>query len=409
MNHSLRDDANFIIEKAISEVKPDAAVKKALAGKTFSGRVFLVAVGKAGYQMAKAASELVEYEAGVVVTKYDHVFGSIPRVTCFEAGHPIPDENSFRGTQAVLDMTENLSEQDTVLFLLSGGGSALFEQPLIPAEELQKITSALLKSGADVTEINTIRKHLSGVKGGRFAEHIYPAKVCSVILSDIIGDPVDMIASGPTVADASTCEQAKKIAIKYNLSLSSRAQELLDIDTPKEIINGEFTVIGSVKELCKVAGNAAASLGYDVIYLTDRLCCEAREAGIMLGNIAGTYADCRKKKAFVLGGETVVHLLGDGLGGRNQEIAVGAMKEIAGLSNVAVFSVGSDGTDGPCDAAGGYADGDSFDSIQKAGLDFDTMQKNNDTYHLLQAIDGLIITGPTGTNVNDFAMVLIGE
>lgn len=407
MNLRLRQNADTIIAKAVNAVKPDAAVKRALSEISFDGDVYVVAAGKAAYQMAKVAAGEISFKAGVVVTKYDHVFSKIEGMTCFEAGHPVPDENGFAGTKMALEMTANLTEKDTVLFLLSGGGSALFESPLIPGEELQAITNELLRCGADITEINTIRKRLSAVKGGKFANHVAPAKVYSVILSDIVGDPIDMIASGPTVVDASTCADALAIVEKYGIHLSDEAMNLLKKETPKCITNATNMVIGSVRELCSAATAAAEELGYEVTFLSDSITCEARELGNVLGAIAKSNHTFNKK-AFVCGGETVVHLKGTGLGGRNQEIAVAAMKQIAGLENACVFSVGSDGTDGPTDAAGGYADGTSMCDADKAGIDVSAMQENNDCYHILKAIDGLVITGPTGTNVNDFAMVLIG-
>ena len=216
MNKQLRDHADQIVREAIAAVKPDAAVQRALAGRKFPGRVLLVAAGKAAWQMAKAASDFLgdRIENGVVVTKYNHVMGPIANFTCFEAGHPVPDENSFRGTQAALDLVSDLSDKDTVLFLLSGGGSALFEKPLVPAEELQDITGQLLACGADIVEINTIRKRLSGVKGGRFAQICEPARVEAVVLSDILGDPLDMIASGPACPDSTTAREARASAAR---------------------------------------------------------------------------------------------------------------------------------------------------------------------------------------------------
>nr|MCR5546609.1 glycerate-2-kinase family protein [Lachnospiraceae bacterium] len=225
MNQKLREDANRIIEDAIFAVKPEEAVKRALKDVTLSGNVYLVSVGKAAYTMAEAASQIVEYKKGVVVTKYHHVFGKIPRVECFEAAHPTPDEAGVLATQQVLQMVSHLKKEDTVLFLLSGGGSALFEDPIIPLEELQDITNQLLAKGADITEMNAIRKRLSKVKGGKFAKAIAPAKVYSVILSDVLGDPVDMIASGPTAVDASTCEEVEKIIETYDLKLSDVAKK----------------------------------------------------------------------------------------------------------------------------------------------------------------------------------------
>ena len=397
-----------IINDSIESVKPDEAVRRAL--KAFApkgGRVLLVAAGKAAWQMAHAAVEaLGRVDGGVVVTKYDHVKGEIPGVKCYEAGHPVPDENSFAATEKALELVHGLTEKDTILFLLSGGGSALFEKPLIPGAELQDITHQLLASGADIVEMNTIRKRLSAVKGGRFAQACAPAKVFSIVLSDILGDPLDMIASGPAVPDSSTCAQALAIAEKYHLNLSEQAKALLAQETPKVLDNVTTQITGSVRELCTAAAKACRELGYEPILLTDRLCCEAKEAGSFLGSIACTHAGQGKKLAFIAGGETVVHLTGKGQGGRNQELALAAAPALAG-QNAALFSVGSDGTDGPTDAAGGYVDGDTAAALAAKGWNaFDTL-KNNDAYHALQAAEGLIITGATGTNVNDVAVALI--
>ena len=409
MVQALHQDARVIVDRAICAVLPDEAVRRALEGRSFSGRVVLVSVGKAGWQMAKAASDCLggRIDRGVVVTKYDHVKGPIDKVVCFEGGHPIPDENSVRGTQAVLDAVEELTENDTVLFLLSGGGSALFEKPFIPLAELQDVTDQLLASGADITEINTIRKRLSTVKGGRFAKRCAPARVYSIVLSDVLGDPLDMIASGPTVPDQSTCADAQRIAEKYHLKLSARAKELLIQETPKSLDNAEAIVTGSVKELCTAAASVCRALGYEPLVLTDRLCCEARHAGSFLASVALSHANDGKSLAFIAGGETVVHLTGSGKGGRNQELALAAAEGIAGLPNVAVFSVGSDGTDGPTDAAGGYADGETKAALASRGVRIHDVLAQNDAYHALEQTDGLIVTGPTGTNVNDFAVVLI--
>ena len=410
MNPTLRRDADAIIRSSLNAVLPDEAVRRAL--KAFApkgGRVLLVAAGKAAWQMAHAAVEaLGRVDGGVVVTKYGHVKGEIPGVSCCEAGHPVPDENSFAATEKALTLVQGLTAEDTVLFLLSGGGSALFERPLLPGEELQDITSQLLASGADIVEMNTIRKRLSAVKGGRFAQACAPAEVFSIVLSDILGDPLDMIASGPAVPDTSTCAQALAIAEKYHLSLSEQAKALLQRETPKTLDNVTTRITGSVRELCTAAANACRKLGYEPILLTDQLCCEAREAGSFLGSIVRTHAGHGKKPAFIAGGETVVHLTGKGLGGRNQELALAAAPAIAGL-NAAVFSVGSDGTDGPTDAAGGYVDGETLAALTEKGWNvFDTLQ-SNDAYHALMAVEGLIMTGATGTNVNDVAVALLRD
>ncbi|MBR4017420.1 MAG: glycerate kinase [Oscillospiraceae bacterium] len=409
MDLALREQANTIIQKAIQAVLPDEAVVRALTGKTFPGRVLLVAAGKAAWQMAKAAKACLgnRIEKGVIVTKYHHIKGDLENIACYEAGHPIPDENGFAATQAALDLTADLTAEDTVLFLLSGGGSALFEKPLIPGEELQNITTQLLACGADIVEINTIRKRLSAVKGGRFALHCAPAQVFSVVLSDVIGDPLDMIASGPAYPDGSTCEQATAIVKKYNLQLSNGAMELLGQETPKELPNVQTEVSGSVSQLCAAAANACKDLGYTPVILTDRLCCEAREAGQYLADVLQSHRDSEKSLAFLAGGETVVKLTDSGLGGRNQELALAAAEGIRDLPGAAVFSVGSDGTDGPTDAAGGYVDYQTATALQEQGIVISQVLQNNDAYHALQAVNGLVITGPTGTNVNDVAVALL--
>ena len=410
MNQTLRRHADQIIRGAIAAVQPDAAVQRALAEMRFPGRVLLVAAGKAAWQMAKAASDCLgsRIENGVVITKYDHVMGPIANFACFEAGHPVPDENSFRGTQAALDLVSDLAEKDTVLFLLSGGGSALFEKPLVPAEELRDITGQLLACGADIVEINTIRKRLSAVKGGRFAQWCRPAHVEAVVLSDILGDPLDMIASGPACPDTATAEDAWRIQKKYGIKMSEAALKLLDAETPKSLDNVHTQINGSVRELCRAAARECEHLGYEPVLLTDQMCCQAKEAGSFLASVIKTHIRDGKPLAFIAGGETVVKLTGHGLGGRNQEIALAAAAGISGFRNAAVFSVGSDGTDGPTDAAGGYADGDTCRELADHGLSIDAVLRENDAYHALQKTGGLIMTGPTGTNVNDVAVALLG-
>ena len=409
MNYELRADAEKIVRAAVASVMPDEAVRRALSGLSFPGRIYLVSVGKAAWQMAKAALGYLpqKIEAGIVLTKYGHVLHELEDVQCLEAGHPVPDKNSFLGTEKILDMTRDLVETDTVLFLLSGGGSALFEKPLIPPDQLQDITAQLLSCGADIREINTIRKRLSAVKGGRFAQWCQPARVEAVILSDVLGDPPDMIASGPAAADRSTCGQAMEILHKYALSLSGQALACLEKETPKQLDNVHMQIIGSVRQLCTAAEAACRSLGYETVFLTDQLCCEAREAGRFLGAVLKSHRNSGKKLAFLAGGETVVHLTGTGLGGRNQEVALGAAEVIQGMAEACVVSVGSDGTDGPTDAAGGYADGDTVSSLKAIAVSPEAALRNNDAYHALKAIDGLIMTGPTGTNVNDISVALL--
>ncbi len=409
MDQALRQCADRIIAASIAAVQPDAAVARALEGREFPGRVVLVAAGKAAWQMAKAAYSCLgsRIDAGVVVTKYGHVMGEIGNFDCREAGHPVPDENSFAGTQAALELVRDLQPEDTVLFLLSGGGSALFEKSLVSGGELQHITGQLLACGADIVEINTIRKRLSAVKGGRFAQLCAPAHVFTIILSDILGDPLDMIASGPACPDSSTKEQALAIAQKYNLQLSVEAWALLEQETPKALSNVTTLVNGSVRELCAAAAAVCRELGYEPIVLTHQLCCQAKEAGSFLASCLKTHHGSGKKLAFLAGGETVVQLTGTGKGGRNQELALAAAAGIDGLTGTCVFSVGSDGTDGPTDAAGGYVDYQTANTLREQGLDIFRVLQVNDAYHALKKVGGLVITGPTGTNVNDVAVALL--
>ncbi|HNW85396.1 MAG TPA: glycerate kinase [Candidatus Limiplasma sp.] len=406
----LREDCDHITARAIEAVQPDTAVRRALEGKTFAdGRVILVAIGKAAWSMANAAKQTLgdRVGGGLVITKYGHARGEIPGLAIYEAGHPVPDENSFRATEAALQLTSGLSAADTVVLLISGGGSALFESPIISAAESAALTGELLACGANIVEMNTIRKRFSKVKGGRFALHCLPAKVYSIVLSDIIGDPLDMIASGPAYPDSSTVENAVRIADQYRLTLTDSMRALLRVETPKTLSNVETVITGSVRELCLAAAQAARDLGYDPLILTDSLDCIAREAGAFFAALARYHQHSERSLALIAGGETVVRVQGNGLGGRNQELALAAAQGIRGLPGTAVFSLGSDGTDGPTDAAGGYVDGDTAGLLEARGVDAYAALQNNDAYHALLAVEGLIVTGPTGTNVNDVSVLLI--
>lgn len=407
---SIYTDAQYVIQTALAACQPDAAVRRALEGKTFSsGKIYLVAAGKAAWQMANCAAGLLgeRLSGGVVVTKYDHSKGEIPGCTVYEGGHPVPDENSFRGTQAAIDLVTGLQKEDTVVFLVSGGGSALFESPLISGEDLAGLTRQLLACGADIVEMNTIRKRMSRVKGGKFAQLCAPAQVYAIVLSDILGDPLDMIASGPAYPDRSTREDAWAVVEKYGLELTEEMKALLDVETPKQLDNVETVITGSVRELCEAAAGACREKGYETVVLTDLLCCQAREAGSFLASIAKSHENSGRSLAFLAGGETVVRLTGSGLGGRNQELALAAAPGIAGMKDTVVFSVGSDGTDGPTDAAGGMVDGQTEEKLTQAGLSVHQVLGDNDAYHALERVGGLIHTGPTGTNVNDVALVLL--
>ena len=406
----MTEDVKRIIEEALSSAMPGTAVREALSKICFgSGRLLIVACGKAAWEMGHAAAEALgdRYDRGIIITKYNHSKGAVRRFEICEAGHPVPDQKSYESTRKALELVNGLSPEDSVLFLLSGGGSALFEKPLVSEEEMEDITRQLLACGAEITEINTLRKRLSAVKGGKFALACAPAHVYTVVLSDIIGDPLDMIASGPAYPDSSTAEEAVKIAERYQLKLSEEAWGLLQKETPKELSNVTTYVTGSVKQLCASAEKTAEKLGYRPVFLTASLSCEAREAGAFLSAIARDHQDTKESLAYILGGETVVHLTGKGKGGRNQEIALSAAEGIRGCKNTCIFSLGSDGTDGPTDAAGGWVDENTAEVLSSKGVDIGKVLAENDAYHALSACDGLIMTGPTGTNVNDLTVLLI--
>lgn len=405
---NLYADAQTILREAIAAVQPEAAVTRALAQlPPCHGRRILVAVGKAACPMASAALQALDghVHAGIVITKHGHGVPLPAPLQVLEAGHPVPDAATYAATAQALALTENLTPADQVLFLLSGGGSALFEQPLLPPQELTDVTQQLLACGAAITQVNTIRKRLSAVKGGRFALHCAPAQVWSVVLSDVLGDRLDMIASGPACPDRSTAEEALEIVNRYALRLSPQALACLRRPTPSALPNAQSIVTGSVRQLVDAAARTCRRLGYDVEILTDCLQSEAWDAGRWLAREALVRSGPR---ALLAGGETVVHVMGPGLGGRNQELALSAAAQIAGQRALAIFSFGSDGTDGPTDAAGGYVDGQTQAALARQGISIPDVLARNDAYHALEACGGLIKTGPTGTNVNDLSVALLG-
>ncbi len=404
-------DVKAIVEEVLSLVKPDEDLKNELSSFIIpKGKLKLLAIGKAAYPMAKIAKEVLgeEISEGLVITKYGHSLGEITGIEIMEAAHPIPDENSILATKKAISLVEDMGEDDKLLFLVSGGGSSLFELPYISLGRLGELTDKLLRSGASISEINTIRKHLSRVKGGRFADICAPAKIKSIILSDVLGDDLSVIASGPAYPDISTSSQAINLLKKYDISISDREKEVLRIETPKSLDNVETKIISSVKTLCRATVEKIEKLGYRVVLLSDEVSCEAKELASLLSSIAKTHKDSTEKLAFVCGGETVVHVKGSGKGGRNQEIALAAAIGIKGLDNIAIFSLASDGTDGPTDAAGGFVTGSTYNDIERcSGHKPEFYLENNDAYHALACADALIHTGPTGTNINDVTVLLI--
>lgn len=411
---SIIQDAQRIVHDSIKAVLPDAAVRRALAGRQFSKPVKLIAIGKAAWRMAHAACTTLgdQVDCGVIITKYNHSEGDIPRIEIFEAGHPVPDENGVRGTRRALELVRGLTQEDTVLFLVSGGGSALFELPLEGAslDDIAASTCQLLACGAEITEINTLRKHLSAVKGGRFGAACAPAQVECIVLSDVLGDSLDTIASGPAVPDQTSCEDVQRIMAKYALSVPEHLIPLLNRETPKRLTNVCTQITGNVTALCQAAADSARALGYHPLLLTTTLDGEAREAGAMLASIAREIhrsgQPVQPPCAVILGGETVVHLHGKGKGGRNQELALAAADGIDGLPDTCIFSVGSDGTDGPTDAAGGIVTGEFAQKARARGLSIEAALADNDYYTILRDMDALLVTGPTGTNVNDVCVLL---
>lgn len=397
VNKKLRNDTNTIINELVKSINPYENTKKCVNDINFNnGKNILVSIGKAAWTMGKAICDSLDIDCGVIITKYNHSKGDIDKVKVFEAGHPIVDENSIKASEYALEITSNLNENDNVIFCISGGGSALFEKPLISLNELQDINDQLIKSGANINEINIIRKRLSSVKGGKFAKHCKNAHIYAIILSDVIGNDLSSIASGPVSIDSYTSEDAMNVINKYNISISNNVKELLNKESIRNIDNVDTYIIGSVEQLCESTKIICERLGYETEIIQND--CKDNVA-----DIAKRFSNINKKEnsAYIIGGESVVEVNGNGLGGRNTHLALLCAKDIKDF-NTCVFTFGSDGTDGPTDAAGGYVDIDTCNKI-----DVDKYIGNCDSYHALESIDGLIKTGPTGSNVNDVYVMLV--
>ncbi|MBR4471216.1 MAG: DUF4147 domain-containing protein [Erysipelotrichaceae bacterium] len=407
MSRSMLNDARAICLNAIASCLPEEGVKKALKDLNIQKEVCLVSVGKAAFSMAKAASEVLKIKDGVLISKYGHIPYELDGIRSFEAGHPVLDENSIRATEEAIRLCNGLKEDDIVVFLLSGGASALFESPIVDLHELQDLNEQMLRKGLSIFEINTIRKKLSKVKGGRFADLCAPAKVYSIILSDVLSDRLDTIGSGPTVKDESDPDEALSLIDEYGIVISDETRKKIKEVKSAQASNAENIVIGSVRILCKKAMEEAEKLGYDPILIDDHIDIEARDAGDLLYQEILRCKGNNEDIALIMGGETIVHVKGRGKGGRNQELVFSQIENLRGMDDVLIMSVGSDGTDGPTDAAGGYIDGSSYEKLIRQGLDPSEILNDNNCYYGLQMIDSLIITGPTGTNVNDITIALI--
>lgn len=404
----MKRDAKIIIQKTIKDVMPGLAVKKMLLKLSLTGKIYVVAIGKAAWTMAEAAYEVLNEKLaeGVIVTKYYHSFGKIDKFTIIEAGHPIPDENSVMGAKNVIDMLKRAGRDAVILFLISGGGSSLFEIPMkgMSLEKICNITQQMLNSGSSITEMNVIRKKLSEVKGGKIMKYIDGRKAYAVIMSDIVGKHEDMIASGLTYPDYSSGTEAVNIINKYGISLEPGVKDIIKSQKAYLERSVENHIIGSVKHLCMSAAVHAMEQGYLPHIITTSMESEAADVGKWLAEFADR--SWERPYAVIAGGETVVKVKGKGKGGRNQELALSAALALRKKRNVILFSLGSDGTDGPTDAAGGIVDGLTIQKISAKGLNASGLLEDNDSYRALKAADALIKTGPTGTNVNDVSVLL---
>ena len=398
-------------------------------------RIIVVGAGKAVVPMACAVEEGFEnrIEEGVVIVKYGHA-GTLRKIRQIEASHPLPDLNGVSGTNEIMDVLKKADEKTLVICLLSGGASSLLVSPItdLNLEDKQSVTDLLLKAGANINELNTIRKHLSNVKGGRMAEIAHPATIVTMILSDVIGDRLDVIASGPTVPDPTTYEDAIDVIRKYGLGdkIPVKVARILGDgqkgklkETPKG--NEEFfretrtVIVGGIKEAINAAWKKAESLGFATEIMTSELQGEAREAARDLAARAIEARNAMKTgddpRCLLSGGETTVTVRGSGLGGRNQELALAFAKEIEGKSGISLLSAGTDGTDGPTDAAGAIVDSSTISLARQYKLDVEFYIENNDSYHFFEKLDSLsgeryhLKTGPTGTNVMDLQIIMVDK
>jgi glycerate 2-kinase len=437
----MRKHARQIFQVGLQAVDPVEAMARhmALEGQVLQigdkhfdlkdyDRILVVGAGKAVASMAKAVEDQLgnRISDGVIVVKDEHGL-PLTKVKVCEAGHPVPDQRGVHGTEQILSLVEKAGERDLIICLISGGGSALLIAPArdISLEDKQNATKLLLACGATIHEFNTVRKHLSRVKGGRLAQMAYPATVTSLILSDVVGDDLDVIASGPTVPDSGTFQDARKILKSYKiwdqLAPSVRSHIEKGVagrmeDTPKSN-NPAFkrcsqVLVGANLQALKAAGQEAHKLGYRPLILSSKVEGEAREVAKFYTAVAKEILSSNnpiEPPACVLcGGETTVTLLGDGRGGRNQEFALASALAIDGWDNIVVLSGGTDGTDGPTDAAGAIADGTTVARARESGLDPKDFLQRNDSYSFFQKLDDLVITGPTRTNVMDLYMLLVG-
>ncbi len=441
----LRRDALAILGSALDAVDPKRAIlskvkvrgacaQLSVEGKTYDlkqiKRIFLIGGGKAGGAMAEAVEQLLgdRLTSGVVnVLKGTDSRYRVSRVKLVGASHPVPDESGVHGVKEMLEAVNGLTQEDLVIVVISGGGSSIMPCPAdgVTLDDLQAITGKLLKHGATINDLNAVRKHLDAFKGGQLAERCRPAQVLSLILSDVIDDPLDTIASGPTAPDSTTWRDAEGVLKKYEVwneapdSIRRRIQEGVAgriPDTPKadspvfaRILN---VVVANNSQAAEAASAMATELGYTSMVLSTMIEGEARHIGTVYAGIAREVAERNQPiitpAAIIIGGETTVEVHGSGKGGRNQEVALSAARKIVGLPCL-VASLATDGLDGPTDSAGGIVDGVTAIDVTRLNLSIDASLRENDAYNLLGKVNGLLMTGPTGTNVNDLALILVSR
>ena len=391
-------------------------------------RILVVGGGKAVVPMTAAVADILgeRLAAGAIVTKYGH--GELPptqvtrRISLIHAGHPVPDENSVRGARAVAEMVSGAADRDLILCLISGGGSALLTYPVpgLTLAQLQNLTGALLRSGATINEMNTVRKHWSQIKGGHLAQLATPATVVTLILSDVVGDPLEVIASGPTVPDPTTVDDARAVLARYSIELEMGASGQASwsfLETPKPgdtaFERVHHLLIGSNRLAAAAARERARELGYNALLLSTFVEGEAREVAKVAAALAKgsrIHGDPLAPPACLIwGGETTVTIHGQGRGGRNQELALAAALALEDWPGVCLMALATDGTDGPTDAGGAVISGETVRQARALGVDPLAAIESNDSYSFFEATGGMIRTGPTGTNVNDLLFLLVGE
>jgi hydroxypyruvate reductase len=423
---ALRKHALSIFRAALAAADPAAAVARHLQRLKTSRfkNIYVVGAGKAAAPMARAAEKALgsRIAAGYINVKDGHTV-KLRRIEQNECGHPVPDQRGVAGAKRIAEIAGAAQKDDLLLCLISGGASALMPLPAEPIAlaEKQEVTRLLLACGADIHEINTVRKHISNIKGGQLARLAAPAAVEALLVSDVIGDPLDVIGSGPAAPDVSTFTDAADILYRYGLmdrvpeSVSERMArgglgEIADTPKPGDPIfrRARNTIVGNNRLALRAAAQRARELGYRTLVLASEVEGETREIARMHAAIAKEMVRAgrplKPPACVITGGETTVTIRGAGLGGRNQEFALAAALDIAGLQDVLIFSAGTDGSDGPTDAAGALADGATLTRKPDARRYLD----DNDSYHYFEALGDLVVTGPTGANVMDVRLILVG-